>query len=151
MLRFRLARRLFLVVFAAIVLIEIIIVIPSYNNFKAAQLADFETHAQVAASAALANRMPDGIELIDGMERMMTADPKILGVSLLGPDGQVINTVGETAELRPASASEAVSQLSTDKQHYDVYLSPKHINAEAGVVVRMDVSSVWEELDAFLS
>jgi hypothetical protein len=35
MLRFRLARRLFLVVFAAIVLIEVIIVFPSYSNFKA--------------------------------------------------------------------------------------------------------------------
>ena len=150
MLRFRLARRLFLVVFAAIGLIEIIIVIPSYNNFKAAQLADFEKHAQVAASAALANRMPDGIELIDGMERMMTADPKILGVSLLGPDGQVINTVGEIAGLRPAPMGEAVSQLSADKKHYDVYLSPARTNAEAGVVVRMDVSSVWEELNAFL-
>ena len=68
--RFRLARRLFLVVFAAIVLIEVIIVFPSYSNFKAAQLADFEDRARIAASAALANHMPDGIELESGMRRM---------------------------------------------------------------------------------
>ena len=68
MLRFRLARRVFLVVFAAIVLIEFIIVFPSYNNFRDAQLADFEELARVAATAALANRMPDGAELTDSMQ-----------------------------------------------------------------------------------
>ena len=95
MLRFRLARRVFLVVFAAIVLIEFIIVFPSYNNFRDAQLADFEEMARVAATAALANRMPDGAELIDGMERIVAADPRIMGVSLLGPDRQVLATAGE--------------------------------------------------------
>ena len=150
MLRFRLARRLFLVVFAAIVLIEFIIVFPSYNNFKTAKLADYQEHARVAASAALANRMPDGAELIDGMERMMSADTKILGIGLVGADGRVLANVGENTLLRPQSLSEVLTDLSADEQYYEIFLPAASINAEAGVVVRMDVSSVWQELNAFL-
>jgi len=150
MLRFRLARRLFLVVFAAIVAIEFVIVIPSYSNFKSAQMADFGESARVAASAALSNRMPDGIDLIDGMQRMMTADPKILGVSLLGADGQTIAEVGEKTGLRPASASQSTTELTAGDQRYEIYLPASSINAETGVVVRMDVSSIWQELNAFL-
>jgi len=41
MLHFRLARRLFLVVFAAIVLIEFIIVIPSYQNYQTSLLGNY--------------------------------------------------------------------------------------------------------------
>ena len=150
MLRFRLARRVFLVVFAAIVLIEFIIVFPSYNNFRDAQLADFEELARVAATAALANRMPDGAELTDGMERIVAADPRILGVSLLGPDRQVLATTGEPSELRLDATTQPRTRLSADKQRYEVYLQPTSISAEAGVIVRMDVSSVWRELNAFL-
>jgi PAS domain S-box-containing protein len=150
MLRFRLARRLFLVVFAAIVLIEFIIVFPSYNNFKASQLADFEELARVASSAALANRMPDGNELVDGMERIVTADPRILGVSLLDPNGQIVATSGETTELLPDALERPATRLSGGKQRYEIYLPPMAISAETGVIVRMDVSSVWRELNAFL-
>jgi uncharacterized membrane protein affecting hemolysin expression len=142
MLRFRLARRVFLVVFAAIVLIEFIIVFPSYNNFRDAQLADFEELARVAATAALANRMPDGAdELIDSMERIVAADPRILGVSLLGPDRQVLATAGEPADLRVDTQTQPRTRLSADKQRYEVYLQPASISAEAGVILRMDVGT----------
>ena len=150
MLRFRLARRLFLVVFAAIVLIEFIIVFPSYNNFKTAQFTDLEELARVASSAALANRMPDGIELVDGMERIVTADPRILGVSLLDPSGQIFATSGEMTELQADMQPGPASGLSDDRQRYEVYFSAATIAAETDVIVRMDASSVWRELNAFL-
>jgi len=150
MLRFRLARRLFLVVFAAIVLIELIIVFPSYSNFKAAQLAEFEELARVAASAALANRMPDGNELVDGMERILTADPRIMGVGLLDARGQVLAISGEPTQLRPDRLDETTTWISEDRQHYEVALPAAAISAETGVIIRMDISSVWESLNAFL-
>ncbi len=150
MLRFRLARRLFLVVFSAIVLIELIIVIPSYSNFKAARLAEFAEIARIASSAALANRMPDGIELANGIERIVTADARILGVSLLDPSGQIVTTSGETTELQPDTLERPATWLSVDKQRYETYLPPAAIAAEAGVIVRMDVISVWQELNDFL-
>ena len=148
--RFRLARRLFLVVFAAIVLIEIIIVFPSYRNFKAAQLANFADRAGIAASAALANRMPDGAELDSGMQRMMTADPDILGIALIGPDGKIFAGTGEQTTLRPQSLAQAEKKLLPGDRLYEIFLPASSIGAEAGVVVRIDVSSVWEKLDAFL-
>jgi hypothetical protein len=52
MLRFRLARKLFLVVFAAIVVIEFIIVIPSYGNYESSLLANYREVARIAASAS---------------------------------------------------------------------------------------------------
>ncbi|MCP4874603.1 MAG: response regulator [Gammaproteobacteria bacterium] len=53
MLRFRLARRLCLVVFIAIVLIELIIVFPSYNNYQTSQLDNYRELARIAASVSL--------------------------------------------------------------------------------------------------
>jgi PAS domain S-box-containing protein len=156
MLRFRLARRLFLVVFGAIVMIELIIVFPSYSNFKDAQLADFEKLAQVAASAALSNRMPDGNELTDGLERILTveriltADSRILGVGLLDARGQLLTTSGEPPQLRPDGLDETVRWISEDRQYYEIALPAAAVSAETGVIVRMDISSVWESLNAFL-
>ena len=58
--RFRLARRLFLVVFGAIVAIEIVIAIPSYNNFKRAQLGDYYDKARIVTT----ERGPRGGRLV---------------------------------------------------------------------------------------
>jgi len=56
MLRFRLARRLLLVVSGAIPGLELAIAYPSYQNAKSALLANYLELARVAASVALANR-----------------------------------------------------------------------------------------------
>ncbi len=150
MLHFRLARRLFLVVFSTIVMIEFIIVFPSYNNSKDSQLIDFEELARVSASAALANRMPDGNELVAGMERILTADPRILGASLLDASGQILTSTGEPTQLQPGRLDQTISWISADKQYYEVSFPAAVIAAETGVIIRMDISSVWKELNSFL-
>ena len=150
MLRFRLARRLFLVVFAAIIVIEFIIVFPSYNNFKDSRLNDYRELARVASIAALAHRMPDGAELNAGLERIMAADARILGASVLDQSGRFILEVGESPELKPEPVNQLLAELYNHSQRYEVYLPGTTISSEAGVIVRMDASLIWNELNAFL-
>ena len=150
MLRFRLARRLFLVVFAAIIVIEFIIVFPSYNNFKDSRLNDYRELARVASIAALAHRMPDGAELNAGLERIMAADARILGASVLDQSGRFILEVGESPELKPEPSNQLLAELYNQSQRYEVYLPGTTISSEAGVIVRMDASLIWNELNAFL-
>ncbi len=150
MLRFRLARHLFFVVFAAIVLIEVIIFFPSYNNYKNSQLADYREHARVAAAAALAQRMPDGDQLALGLSRIQAADRHIVGVAVLDHEGEIVAATGEAPELRPGASPEAINILLENNNRYEVYLPPSDTSAESGVIVRMDVTEIWRQLNAFL-
>jgi len=150
MLRFRLARRLFVVVFAAIVLIEFIIVFPSYNNFKQAQFDDFQELARVATSAALAEEMPEAKELLNELKRIERSDPRIVGVGLLDESGKIIASAGEATDLKPLATAESTARLSEDGRRYEVYLQPPGIDSGRIVTVRMDASSVSRELNAFL-
>src|SRR5210317_813790 len=68
MLRFRLARKLFMVVFAAIVVIEFIIVIPSYSNFESSQLANYREIARIATSASLTHHSHESDALTQDLE-----------------------------------------------------------------------------------
>ncbi|MDH3535103.1 MAG: response regulator [Gammaproteobacteria bacterium] len=150
MLRFRLARRLFVVVFAAIVLIEFIIVFPSYNNFKQAQFDDFQELARVTTSAALTQEMPEAKELMNALKRIERSDPRIVGVSLSYASGQIVASVGEATDLKALAIAGPTARLSQDGQRYEVYLPSPVIDSGSNVTVRMDSSSVSHELNAFL-
>ncbi|MGB5328426.1 MAG: hypothetical protein WBO58_09415, partial [Gammaproteobacteria bacterium] len=78
MLRFRLARKLFLVVFAAIVAIEFIIVFPSYNNLESSQLAAYRELARVATSASLTHHSHERLELAQDLENLIAADTRLV-------------------------------------------------------------------------
>ena len=87
MLRFRLARRLFLVVFAAIVLIEFIIVIPSYRNYQSSLLGNYRELARIAASAALTHHSHDDSVIATDLSNLIASDPRLVGAIALGNDG----------------------------------------------------------------
>ncbi len=151
MLRFRLARRLLVVVTGAIVLIELIIVFPSYENFKESRLAEFRERARIAATAALANRTPDGLELLAGLERVMAADSTVVGAQVYDPLGRVAAKLGEAIEYRDESRRRFEGILDADSSRYEVVLPGFVINSDAGVVLRMDTTSIGDQLDAYLS
>ena len=93
MLRFRLARKLFQVVFAAIVAIEFIIVIPSYSNYESSQMADYRELARVAASAALSHGSHGSPDLSQDLQNLIAADSRLVGASVVDTEGRVIASV----------------------------------------------------------
>ncbi len=149
MLRFRLARNLLVVVIGAIVLIELIIVFPSYDNFRESRLAEYRERARVAATAALANRMPDGLELLAGLERVMAADASVVGARVYDQQARVAARLGEAIEIHDVVARfEGI--LNADDSRYEVALPGTLINSDADVVLRMDTADIATELDAYL-
>ncbi len=150
MLRFRLARSLLVVVTGAIVLIELIIIFPSYDNFRESRLAEFRERARIAATAALANRMPDGLELLAGLERVMAADSTVVGARVYDPLGQIAARLGEPVEHRGDVRNRVDGFLVADSSRYEVVLPGSVIDSEADVVLRMDTTGIASELDAYL-
>ena len=150
MLRFRLARKLFLVVFAAIVAIEFIIVFPSYNNFESSQLAAYRELARVATSASLTHHAHENAALAQNLENLIAADNRLVGASAFDAMGQMIASVGEPVKLTPAAEQQSFTSVSGSAPGYEVLLPALETGAGNDVVVRMDASLIVSELDAFL-
>ena len=150
MLRFRLARKLFMVVFAAIVVIEFIIVIPSYSNFESSQLANYREIARIATSASLTHHSHESDALTQDLENLISADARLLGASALDASGRQIASAGEPVNLTLTRAQSSQSNLSGNTPGFEVFLPALETGAENDVIVRMDARLIADELDAFL-
>jgi PAS domain S-box-containing protein len=150
MLRFRLARKLFLVVFAAIVVIELIIVIPSYNNYESSQLAGYRELALVATAAALKHSSHDSPDLAQDLENLIAADSRLVGANVLDTSGRIIASAGEPVKLVPTAGQPSVASLSVDSPSFEVLLPAIETGAENDVIIRMDASRITFKLNAFL-
>ena len=150
MLRFRLARKLFLVVFAAIVVIEFIIVIPSYSNFESSRLASYRELARIATSASLTHHSHESGASAQDLQNLISADARLLGASALDASGRAIASAGEPVDLTLTLAQPSQSNLSGATPSFDILLPAPETGADNDVIIRMDARPIAAELDAFL-
>ena len=150
MLHFRLARRLFLVVFAAIVVIELIIVIPSYRNYQSALLENYRGFARIAASAALTHHSHDSSAIETDLVNLIAADSRLIGAVALDNDGIPVARAGESVELIPGQTRTSHIDLSSDTPSFEIYFSKSELGVEHDIVLRMDVTAINQELTRFL-
>lgn len=150
MLRFRLARKLFVVVFAAIVLIEFIIVIPSYGNYKSSLLANYREVARIAASTALTHHSHESSAIEKDLENLIAADTRLVGASAIDANGLLIASAGETTESIPNEDHGAIVYLSAHAPRYELYFSAAELGIETDVILRMDAVPISEELNRFV-
>jgi len=150
MLRFRLARKLFQVVFATIVAIEFIIVIPSYSNYESSQMADYRELARVAASAALNHGSHGSPDLSQDLQNLIAADSRLVGASVVDTEGRVIASVGEQVKLNPTAGQPSLTSLSDSSPSLEVLLPAVETGTRNDVIIRMDANRIAAELDAFL-
>ena len=133
MLRFRLALKLFLVVFAAIVVIEFIIVIPSYGNYESSLQAHYREVARIAASAALTHHSHESSAIASDLENLIAADSRLVGASAIDTNGSAIASAGETAEFIPGEEQRTHAGLSGHAARYELYFSAAELGIEAGM------------------
>lgn len=150
MLRFRIARRLFWVVISAILIVEIIIVVPSYSNFKATMLQEYYDQARVAVIGVLSDRSLEDPELHAAMKRIMVADSSIVGITLVNDAGRRIGELGEYVALQPVIAEQTPTQLIQSEQRYEIFFPKNQIHAHADVILRMDTTAIQPRLNGFL-
>ncbi|MGI9308429.1 MAG: histidine kinase dimerization/phospho-acceptor domain-containing protein, partial [Gammaproteobacteria bacterium] len=150
MLRFRLARKLFLVVFAAIVVIEFIIVFPSYGNYESSLLANYREIARIAASAALTHHSHESTVIASDLENLIAADSRLVGASAIDTSGRPIASAGETVELIPTEDHRTQANQSGETPRYELYFSAAELGIENDVILRMDADPINQELNRFV-
>ena len=150
MLRFRLARKLFLVVFAAIVVIEFIIVFPSYGNYESSLLANYREVARVAASAALTHHSHESMAIASDLENLIAADPRLVGASAFDASGNSIASAGETVEFIPDEEQRMHADLSGHAPRYELYFSSTELGIETDLILRMNAVPIKKDLNRFL-
>ena len=150
MLRFRLARRLFLVVFAAIVVIEFIIVFPSYGNYESSLLANYREIARVAASAALTHHSHEGQAITSDLENLIASDSRLVGARANDANGKLVGSAGETIEMNPTIEQRGLANLAANAPSYELFFSAEELGTETSVIVRMNATPINQELNRFL-
>ena len=155
-LRARLSRRIVLWVFASILLIEAIILLPSIyrrqqellNNLRALSTARVEG---ALAAINLAHPMNTAAEFLAQLKMLAPSDV-VRGGALYRLTGERINSFGEPPELTFAAveANKAATYYDWSTQRYDAAWTMKVLDGRYVLIVRHDTHSVQRELIAFI-
>lgn len=148
----RLSRRIVFWVFVSVIVIEAIILIPSYRNRQKELLGQLEalSRAKVAVITTLA---PEGCSddvLMDYLQ-VLSRYSIIAGGTVYDRQGQRVGQFGEapTLTFSDVHSGKRTSLLTSDGTRYDAY-SPTAIRNGYTLILRHDSGSVKDELNAFI-
>jgi serine phosphatase RsbU (regulator of sigma subunit) len=149
----RLSRRIVFWVFVSVIVIEAIILIPSYNNRKQELLAQLRevTSAKISVIMELTSPRVSDEELLDQVRKLQAHSP-ILGGALYRSDGKKVGIFGEEPELAfpKIATSDLIDSQSQNSSRYDVVWSAAQLGRDHTLIIRHDASSVKQELYAFI-
>ncbi|MEB3336406.1 MAG: adenylate/guanylate cyclase domain-containing protein [Leptolyngbyaceae bacterium] len=150
----RLSRHIVLWMFASIVMIEGIILVPSvYRREK--ELLLHLRQVSAATMLAIAQTAPPQVsaqEFLMYLQQAQRLNPAILGASLYRLNGQWVGNFGMMPDLSFTQGKRGESSLFQAPNHsryYDVALSVSHRENPYLLVIRHDGTSVTRELKAF--
>ncbi len=155
--RSRLSRHIVFWVFLSIVLIEIIILIPSYYRRRQELLTQLQqVSREVLSSATSTNSMTRPEEILPMFEEKLRDGSVILGGALYEPNGNLVGTFGEAPIIENQMVTIALQQ-SLDQpwrkqqgDRFDVGWLMPTASGDCLLVVRHDASMVRPELIAFI-
>ncbi len=156
----RLSQHIGFWVFLSIMLIEAIIVIPSYILRERELLAQLETAGLSVVSPVVLLAEPEASadELMDLTARLTSGSPVVKGVTIYQPEallrgtfGRPISTFGEPPGLSLETIrNEGITrQFSSDGQRYDVAWLAPQFQGHYHLVARLDSSAVRAEMRAY--
>lgn len=141
-----LCRHVTIAVFLGIVVIEAIILLPSYWSREAEFLDRLEHEGIQAAVVSLAAPATPHAGLTSAL-----AAPHVAGIATLSPSGHVLDAVGESIGLAGSglAGSDGRRLRSSDGGRYEIVLPATKAGLPVGLALRMDSSWVAPELMAF--
>ncbi|MGB7709952.1 MAG: adenylate/guanylate cyclase domain-containing protein [Microcoleus sp.] len=151
----RLSRQIALWVFASILVIEAIILVPSYFRREDELLMQLEqvSRATVDSLIFLIKQDMSDRNVLQAKIKNITKDSTvILGLSIYQADDGLIYTVGEPPEisLEELKNDGIVRKKNLDGQRYDIAWSERHLGGDYILIVRHDASLIQPELYAFI-
>ncbi len=153
----RLSMQIAAMVFLSILVVEAIILIPSYQNYKRdllTRLADigqtavitgFQAHAQTILGSSFS-----ASPLVTGEK--ITRITRFKGGTLYTQAGEMVGSFGEAPELTINSYNNQniKTQLNSDQTRYDILWLPSETQLPFIVISRLDSSWIEDELTAFI-
>ena len=144
--------RVTLSVFLSILIVEAIILVPSFKNYERDLLRRLEDTGAAALGAGLGNLAETSIKDIQTAGVAILRNPRMRGAALYDGSGAFIGGFGEAPELTPEGASppDRVARRQDDGARYEVMWPGPETGLPFTVVGRMDASWIDGELIAFL-
>lgn len=146
--RSRLSWRMGLVVFAAIVVVEGAILVPSYMRYERDRLDRLAFAARNALVVALRADPAEADRLPRLAAAFRNATP-VRGAALYDANGALLARFGEPPRLAPRPEG-ATALRSDDGARYDVLWTPAETGLAYTLAARLDATSVASDLNAFL-
>lgn len=151
--RGRLSRRIVLWVFVSVIVIETIILIPSFQkreNELLTQLKEISA-AQLSLIMQLSPNELSDKQLFERF-RLLQDNPELVGGAFFRSDGTPIGVFGEPPEFMPSRpvGNEMIHIKNANGHRYDVVYSPEQLKRDSILILRYDASSVRRELNAFI-
>ncbi|WP_017303473.1 adenylate/guanylate cyclase domain-containing protein [Spirulina subsalsa] len=150
----RLSRSIAFWVFLSLVIIEAIILIPSYRKEEQRQLNNLEniSQATVTLIAALSEMDMSTEELQDKIRSLIADSSVTLGMAIYTQNHQTIEIIGESPQLTPQDlqGKAILRQRSPDRNRYDIAWSAQSLNINYILIARLDASGVQRELNFFI-
>ncbi|NEP62282.1 MAG: adenylate/guanylate cyclase domain-containing protein [Symploca sp. SIO2G7] len=151
----RLSRNIAFWIFASIVVIEAIILVPSYYKEKRELLNDLEevSEAVVNSSTRWHQQSMSDQEFTKKLENIIS-EPVIKGIVIYKPDGQTLVMAGELPSIELSEIKNTkncqVCRRRLVNNRYDVAWSTRQQGVEKIIVIRHDASAIQPKLNQFI-
>ncbi|HBB30465.1 MAG TPA: adenylate/guanylate cyclase domain-containing protein [Cyanobacteria bacterium UBA8803] len=152
--RARLSRQIVFWVFASIVAIEAIILVPSYFRRERELIQQLEEVSKVIFNSTVRWKKQGESEsiLLDKIQILLSY-PQNLGVALYRPNGQLIERLGEPPKITFSDLQNTetcmICKSYLDGNRYDIAWSARKTGVDYILIIRHDASSIQKELQAF--
>ncbi len=151
----RLSRQLALWIAASIIVIEIIILVPSYYRRKNELLQQVEGFSQIVVDSLVESKNQGMLvpEILDKLE-IVTQSSSVLGLVIYNQQGEMIGGLGEAIEI-PYSELAAIQEAPNLRMRryfgdrYEIALSISPQGRDYIIVTRHDLIPIKTELKAF--
>jgi len=152
----RLSRRITFWVFISLILIEIIILFPSYFRREDELLLQLEqvSKATIDSLVVLTKQDMSDRNIFEKKAQKIIADTEskiILGLKIYQADGQLIEQLGEPPEIDFSEIKNIniLRKRNRDGTRYDIAWTNQHLGGNYILIVRHNAESVQQELYAF--
>ena len=151
-LQCRLCRRISVYVLLSIVVIEAVILLPSYHRYERDLLDRLHVSAQAAVEGAFLGKDDATAQELMRTVRLLVHQGMIDGAVLYHADGRPVGQVGIKPDMSLAIAhvSDTVKMRSVDGEACDMLWTPESLGAPYSLVGRVDARWIEGELTAFV-
>ena len=151
-IRTSLSWRIVFWIFTSVIVIETIILIPSFKNREKELLAQAKD-VSTAKISMIVQLLPDRVsdqELFDQIKKFQLGS-QVVGGTLFRSDGKPVGIFGKTPQfVAPRDKTDELTFLKSDNgDYYDLVYSPKQLKKDYTLILRHDASPIRQELYAF--